>query len=317
MALVPTIQEVPQDMRLFLLAIATLVSLGHELMASTLGDAAKSGDADLVEKLLNEGADIDETDKFGTALHWAALNGHAEVVAVLAVRGADLNANSDLLGTPLHAAAQRDHSEVVFVLLAHGASIDSRDKGYDTPLQIAAKRGSANVTRALIDAGADLTAISIGHGDRQYNLGERTALHIALEEGHLEIAGILRAAGAVAVPVQSSAKALSGASVDSGRELAGIYCRICHIIEAGDPAPSGLDHGPPLIGITGQQVAHDASFLYSDALREFGGDWTDDRLYSFVLRPMLTVPGTLMGHHLVGKPDEIADIIAYLKSLPQ
>jgi cytochrome c len=52
-------------------------------------------------------------------------------------------------------------------------------------------------------------------------------------------------------------------------------------------------------------------------LCKFGGDWTDDRLYSFVLHPMLTVPGTLMGHQLVRKPDEIADIIAYLKSLSQ
>jgi cytochrome c len=304
-------------MRSFFLAMVTLISLSHGLMAGSLGDAAKSGDVALVAKLLDEGADINEADTFATALHWAALSDHAEVVAVLAARGADLNAKSDLLGTPLHAAAQRDHSGVVLVLLDHGANVDSRDRDGSTPLQIAAERGSANVTRVLIDAGADLKAISIGHGDRQYNLGERTALHIALEQQHFEVADILRSAGAVAVPVQSSAEALSGAKSDNGRELAGTYCRICHTIEAGDPTPPGLDHGPPLIGIVGQQVARDASFKYSDALREFGGDWTDDRLYSFVLRPMLTVPGTLMGHQLVRKPDEIADIIAYLKYLSQ
>ena len=304
-------------MRLFLFAIATLVSLGHGLLAGSLGDAAKSGDAALVTELLDEGANIDETDAYGTALHWAAINGNAEVVAVLAVRGADLNAKSDLLGTPLHASAQRDFSEVASVLIDKGAGIDALDKDGNTPLHIAAKRGSADVAQVLIDAGADVNAISIGQGSNRYKLGEQNPLHLALQEQNPKVAEILRSAGAVAVPVQSSEKALSGASVESGRELVAAYCRICHTIEAGDPATNTIDVGPPLIGIAGQQVARDASFRYSDALREFGGDWTDDRLYSFVLRPMLTVPGTTMGHRLVNKPDEIADIVAYLKSQSQ
>jgi ankyrin repeat protein len=304
-------------MRLFLLAIGLFIFLGHGLMASSLGDAAKSGDAALVTKLLDEGADIDEMGAFGTALHWAAFNDHADVVALLAARGADLNADNDALGTPLHAAAQRDNSQVGLLLLDHGANVDSRDRDGSTPLQIAAKRGSLDVTRVLIEAGADVNAISIGQGDNRYKLGEQNPLHLALQEQHLELADLLRSAGAIAVPVLSSAEALSGASVDSGRELAGANCRICHTLEAGDPATPTYDGGPPLIGIVGQPVAQDASFGYSDALRDFGGDWTDDRLYSFVLRPMLTVPGTLMGHQLVRKPDEIADIIAYLKSLSQ
>jgi ankyrin repeat protein len=304
-------------MRLFLLAIATLIFPGHGLMAAPLGDAAKSGDAALVAKLLDEGADIDEAGTFGTALHWAALNDHAGIVALLAGRGADLSAQSDVLGTPLHAAAQRDHSEVVLILLDQGAGVDPRDRDDNTPLLIAAKMGSTGVARVLIDAGADVNAISLGQGSNQYKLGEQNALHLALQEQHLEIVGILRSAGAAAMPVQSSAEELSAASADSGRELAGTYCRACHVIEAGDPAPAAFDHGPPLIGIAGQQVTRDASFEYSDALRKFGGDWTDDRLYAFVLRPMLTVPGTLMGHQLVRKPDEIADIVAYLKSLAQ
>jgi cytochrome c2 len=304
-------------MRTFLFVIAILFSWGHGVMANPLGDAAKSGDAALVAKLLDEGADVDEAGTFGTALHLAALNDHAEVVALLADRGADLNAMSNLLGTPLHAVAQRDYSEVVLVLLDHGASISSRDKDGTTPLQVAAKMGSADVARVLTDAGADVNVITIGQGADRFMLGERTALHLALQEEHLEIADILRSAGAVAGPIQSSTEALSGASADGGRELADTHCRICHAIETGDPAPAAIGFGPSLSGIAGQQVARDASFEYSDALREFGGDWTDDRLYSFVLRPMLTVPGTTMGHRLVRKPEEIADIIAYLKSLPQ
>jgi cytochrome c len=302
-------------MRSFLLAIGLLISLAHGLMAGSLGDAAKSGDAALVARLLDEGVDIDEADKFGTALHWAALNDHSEVVALLSARGADLSVNSDLMGTPLHAAAQRDNSEIAVMLLDHGANVDAHDKGGSTPLHIAAKRGSADVARVLIDAGADVNAISIGQGDNRYKLGEQNPLHLALQEQHLEVADILRSAGAVAQPMHSSAEVLAGANSDSGRELYGTYCRICHTIDAEDPATNTIDVGPPLIGIAGQPVAQDAAFEYSDALREFGGDWTDDRLYAFVLRPMLTVPGTLMGHQLVRKPNEVADIIAYLKFL--
>jgi cytochrome c2 len=311
--LVPAFQEVP-PMRPFLLAIAILICLDQGLMASPLGDAAKTGNAVLVTKLLDEGAAIDEADKFGTALHWATINDHAEVVAVLASRGANLNTNSDLLGTPLHTAAYRNFSGVVLVLLDHGVKIDSLDKEGSTPLQVAAKMGSKDVARILTDAGADVNAISVGQGVDRFTRGERTALHLALQENHLEIARILRSAGAVAGPIVSSSKLLSEASIDSGRELAQIHCKICHAVEGGDDAPTAIGSGPPLGGIAGQPVGRDASFEYTDALREFGGDWTDDRLYTFVLRPMLTVPGTAMGHRLIRKPDEVADIIAYLKS---
>lgn len=304
-------------MQFIFLAIGILITMINGVEAGPLGDAAKSGDKALVMKLLDEGTEVNELHAVGTALHWAALNGHAEVVAVLASRGADPNVKSDLLGTPLHAAANRGHSEVIVVLLDHGASIDARDRNDNTPLQIAAKTGSANVIEVLIDADADVNAVTVGQGSNRYKLGEQTALHLALQGQHFNIADILRSAGAVATPVQSSSEILSRASAEKGRELAGTFCRTCHAIEAGDPEPAALDRGPPIIGIVGQEVARDASFEYSDALRNFGGDWTDDRIYSFVLRPMLTVPGTLMGHQLVRKPDEIADIIAYLKSQDQ
>ena len=298
----------------FILTVASLF-LMFPAWAGELGDAAKSGDAILVAKLLEQGADVDEADNFGAPLHWAAMNGHTDVVSILVRRGANLEVQSNLLGAPLHAATSRNHLDVISVLLDHGAMVDVLDKDKRTPLHIAAKNGNLQSVKLLIDAGADVNFARVGQGDNSYKLGEQTALHVALQEKHTDVASLLRSSGATSLQIASAEIVLSEANIDNGRELTQTYCKVCHAVEAGDPAPSAVDHGPPLIGIYSQEVARDAAFEYSQALKDFGGEWTDDRLYSFIYRPMLTVPGTLMGHQLVQKPLETADITAFLKSL--
>ncbi len=52
-----------------------------------LARAAEAGDAQLVARLLGEGRDVNEADEFGcTALIFASLNGHVEVVRHLLAR---------------------------------------------------------------------------------------------------------------------------------------------------------------------------------------------------------------------------------------
>lgn len=310
-------QDRSRTLKMFAWITASLLLTAEVAGAGPLGDAAKSGDADLVVELLGQGVNVDEADNFGTALHWAAINGHTEVVTLLASGGADLGAKSEMLGTPLHAAATRKKATAIAVLLEYGAKVDALDKEDRTPLHIAVKNGDVVSVNLLIAAGADVNFSRVGQGDNRYKLGEQTPLHVALQEEHMKVASLLRSAGATSLPIASAADALSDADVERGRELARVYCKTCHAIETTDPLPSATDHGPPLIGIYGQEVTRDASFEYSKALRDFGGEWTDDRLYSFIYRPMLTVPGTLMGHQLVKKPKETADITAYLKSQAQ
>jgi ankyrin repeat protein len=49
--------------------------------------AAKAGNAQLVARLLGEGRDVNEADETGcTALLWAAILGHVEVVRLLLAR---------------------------------------------------------------------------------------------------------------------------------------------------------------------------------------------------------------------------------------
>jgi ankyrin repeat protein len=52
--------------------------------------ACRNGHTDLERRLLARGADVDARGFFdGTALHWAAIGGHAETVAFLLAAGAD------------------------------------------------------------------------------------------------------------------------------------------------------------------------------------------------------------------------------------
>jgi ankyrin repeat protein len=43
----------------------------------------KRGDSAEIERLMKSGADANEEDAMASPLHWAAMNGHVESVAVL------------------------------------------------------------------------------------------------------------------------------------------------------------------------------------------------------------------------------------------
>ena len=57
------------------------------------------------------------------------------------------------------------------------------------------------------------------------------------------------------------------------------------------------------------------NFRYSDALVEYGGDWTPDRLAAFLANPRGEVRGTKMGFAGLRDAQDQADVIAYLDRL--
>lgn len=92
---------------------------GTPLMA-----AASLGDLEEIGQLLDNGAEIDATDKSGrTALMFAAINGQTAAVDLLAKRGADVNAKDHNGDTPLMAAALYGHQETCDTLIDHGAAL--------------------------------------------------------------------------------------------------------------------------------------------------------------------------------------------------
>lgn len=91
-------------------------------------------------------------------LHQAAVHGDADLVARLIAEGADPAAVDNALITPLHMACQQGHIEATRLLLNAGAPVDARDSFGKTPLARAVfsfQGGEPELIRLLLKAGAD------------------------------------------------------------------------------------------------------------------------------------------------------------------
>ncbi|NIM59890.1 MAG: serine hydrolase [Candidatus Aminicenantes bacterium] len=122
----------------------------------------------------------------GLALIEAAHKGDSEVVEALLDSGADINARDEQNQTALHLAAGRGHTAVVKLLLEHGADVNARNLLGRTPILVPVYRGSLDIVRALLNAGADIEARSELAGQTPLLIvsGSRAkAVEALLEEG--------------------------------------------------------------------------------------------------------------------------------------
>ena len=87
-------------------------------------------------------------------------------------------------------------------------------------------------------------------------------------------------------------------------------CKSCHSFEKGGANGTG----PALWGVVGREVAGVPGFNYSNALKEFGGVWTYERLDGYLKNSQEYVPGTAMVQRFP-KDDQRAEILVYLGSL--
>jgi ankyrin repeat protein len=150
--------------------------------------AARVGDFTSATLLVAAGANVNDQDAWGiSATVLAAHSGYGELVEFLLEKGADPNAAAAGF-TALHEAIMRRDEKTVSALLAHGADPNaplrtwtptrrsSRDFHFDpelvgaTPLWLAARFSEPSVMRLLVKHGAD--PLFVHHGD-----------HVALGRG--------------------------------------------------------------------------------------------------------------------------------------
>jgi ankyrin repeat protein len=150
-------------------------------------------DISLVSMLLDAGAYINATNKYGYTALIAAIEGkRKEVVRELIARKADVEIQSSNGNTALITAAETGELKIVEALIEAGADVNKPGGEGWTPLMYAAFKGNLPVVKKLLDAKAEINA--------KQNNGA-TALTIAIEKNHCEVVKELIKRGA-AVEIQ-------------------------------------------------------------------------------------------------------------------
>jgi len=151
--------------------------------------AARQGKFDVVELLIVNGADVNAQNMM-----------YEEVVPIVLPpgrmlvdwKGATIELPPQIFicgeETALHYAAEKNHKRIVDFLISKGADVNTKNASSVTPLICAAYYGSADsIESLLLSRRIDLNA-------KDYD--ERTALHRAAERGHLDIVKLLFDKGA-------------------------------------------------------------------------------------------------------------------------
>lgn len=117
-------------------------------------------------------------------------------------------------------------------------------------------------------------------------------------------------AGIIALLISFTLPTQAG-DIDDGKKVFK-KCQSCHTIEEGGKRKIG----PNLFDIVDANVAANEEYTgkYSNALSEYGGIWTIDRLDVFLTKPKKEVKGTKMGFAGLKKEKDRKNLIAFLKS---
>eukprot|EP00873_Tetraselmis_striata_P023805 jgi/Tetstr1/444069/TSEL_003309.t1 len=173
----------------------------HETLVHLVGSHIHGGSPARIQSLFSvpgRNVALNATGEMGvTALHFAALLGHAEVVELLllGVEGgpaADISCADKNSMTALHFAAQGCHAEVVELLLrgvegGPAADISCTDEDGMTALHWAARKGHAEMVELLLRGVEGGPAADISCADKN----GMTALHVAALIGHAGVVELL------------------------------------------------------------------------------------------------------------------------------
>lgn len=160
-----------------------LVEHGAEVNAidingiTPLLSVATRGHAEATKILLGKGADFNRQAKLdkGSALHYAAMSGHVEVLRLLLERGASLAITDGEERTPLQVAVAASKPEAVAILTektraVDPALLDAKDFDGNTALHLACLNCDSATAAILVQAGASINAAN--------SVGQR-AIHVA------------------------------------------------------------------------------------------------------------------------------------------
>jgi len=134
---------------------------GWSIRKTPLISAIKRGLPEVVDCLLNHGANVGRYFGRVVAIHVAAQEGHADILERLVRAGADINDTRDgNVSPPLSIASQMGHVDVVDRLLSLGANVNTKNPFGVTSLMMASGQGRIDVVDRLLAAGSEVNAIA-------------------------------------------------------------------------------------------------------------------------------------------------------------
>ena len=198
--------------------IADGADINEQAKVSPLMAAADNGQAAALALLLKKGARVNDRAVFNgmTALHFAGRKGFLEILEILIQSGANLEITDNDGFTPLWSTAFVNKEEAIEFLLKKGANINHLDKNGNNIIAPAAANGSNHVIRLLVGRG-------VNPGNK--NKFQRTALFDAIEHNKRDTVRLL-----ISYKVDVNGRTTSGKSpLDAARQAG--FSDIVRILE--------------------------------------------------------------------------------------
>lgn len=101
---------------------------------------------------------------------------------------------------------------------------------------------------------------------------------------------------------------MANANVEEGAKVVK-KCISCHSLEKG----GSNKIGPNIWDVVDKPIGKKAGFVYSKAMAGLDGNWDQEHLFHFLHKPSKYLPGTKMAFIGLSKPQDIANLIAFLK----
>jgi ankyrin repeat protein len=140
----------------FIFIIAIFLILSGCASTTPLIKASTKGDSLAVQKLINDGANINEQDSAGvTPLMYAVSNGDYKLVKMLIDKGADVKVKDKYGYTAFHYAINYDVNYEITKLLMD-VDVNAQDGEGRTPLMNSICKGKTDLVKKLIESGVDI-----------------------------------------------------------------------------------------------------------------------------------------------------------------
>ncbi|CDR96804.1 ankyrin repeat domain containing protein, putative [Babesia bigemina] len=135
-----------------------LLERKHNVWSTPLVQAARLGEAAILQTLLDAGTDLKNSDMYETTpMHAAAEEGRLECLRLLVSNGADINARDIAGRTPLYLAVLENQARAVELLLSLGCDANAAEFSNDeTPLMAALGTRNEDIALLIISKAKDL-----------------------------------------------------------------------------------------------------------------------------------------------------------------